>query len=43
MLVGNNFFFLVFMRFSKFLPKPSAQRNVNLLSSYDNEKPVSGF
>ena len=31
------------MRFSKFLPKPSAQRNVNLLSLYDNEKSVSGF
>ena len=36
-------FFLVFMRFSKFLPKPSAQSNVNLLSLYDNEKSVSGF
>ena len=31
------------MCFSKFLPKPSAQRNVNLLSLYDNEKSVSGF
>ena len=42
MLLCNNQC-LLFLCLSDFLPKPSIQRKVNLLSIYDEEKPVAAF
>ena len=40
---GNNLFIPYFYVSVSSCLKPSVQRNVNLLSVYNDEKPVSGF